>query len=108
MQNVGYYNGKMGALEEMTVPMLDRAMFFGDGCYDATMFANNIAFALDEHMDRFYDSCRALEIDFDMSREALTPSCRNVSMRMKTPMASCTGSAPAAPGRAATPFRPRT
>ncbi|MBR3867611.1 MAG: aminotransferase class IV [Butyricicoccus sp.] len=71
MQNVGYYNGKMGALEEMTVPMLDRAMFFGDGCYDATMFANNIPFALDEHMDRFYDSCRALEIDFDMSREAL-------------------------------------
>ena len=61
----------MGALEEMTVPMLDRAMFFGDGCYDATMFANNIPFALDEHIDRFYDSCRALEIGFDMSREAL-------------------------------------
>ena len=71
MQKVGYYNGKMGPLEEMTVPMLDRAMFFGDGCYDATTFANNHPFAIDEHMDRFYNSCRALEINFDMEREVL-------------------------------------
>ena len=71
MQKVGYYNGKMGPLEEMTVPMLDRAMFFGDGCYDATTFANNHPFAIDEHMDRFYNSCRALEINFNMDREVL-------------------------------------
>ena len=41
MQNVGYYNGEIGALEEMKIPMLDRAVYFGDGCYDATTFANN-------------------------------------------------------------------
>ena len=32
MEKVGYYNGKLGPLEEMTVPMLDRAVYFGDGC----------------------------------------------------------------------------
>ena len=36
MENLGYYNGKFGPLEEMQVPMLDRVCFFGDGCYDAT------------------------------------------------------------------------
>lgn len=34
--NVGYYNGEMGPLEEMKVPMGDRALYFGDGIYEAT------------------------------------------------------------------------
>lgn len=71
MQHVGYYNGTLGPLEDMTIPMLDRAVFFGDGCYDATTFRNDRPFALDEHMERFYESCRALEISFELSRDAL-------------------------------------
>ena len=71
MQNVGYYNGEIGALEEMKIPMLDRAVYFGDGCYDATTFANNKIFGEKDHLDRFYNSCRLLEIPFDMPREKL-------------------------------------
>lgn len=41
MKYVGYYNGEIGPLEEMKIPMLDRAVYFGDGCYDATTFAHN-------------------------------------------------------------------
>ena len=48
MKNVGYYNGKIGPLEEMMIPMNDRAVFFGDGCYDATLCANHIPFALED------------------------------------------------------------
>ena len=29
-KNVGYYNGEIGPLEEMKVPMGDRALYFGD------------------------------------------------------------------------------
>ncbi len=36
MENIGYYNGKFDLIEKMTVPMNDRAMYFGDGVYDAT------------------------------------------------------------------------
>ena len=35
MKTLGYYNGKFGPLEEMTVPMNDRACYFGDGVYEA-------------------------------------------------------------------------
>lgn len=56
MKYVGYYNGEIGPLEEMKIPMLDRAVYFGDGCYDATTFANNNIFAADDHLDRFYNS----------------------------------------------------
>lgn len=72
MKYVGWYNGEMGPLEDMKIPMLDRAVYFGDGCYDATTFAHNHIFALNDHLDRFYNSCRMLEIPFDMSREELT------------------------------------
>lgn len=72
MKYVGYYNGEIGPLEEMKIPMLDRAVYFGDGCYDATTFAHNHIFAVKDHLDRFYNSCRMLEIPFGMSREELT------------------------------------
>lgn len=72
MKYVGYYNGELGALEEMKIPMLDRAVYFGDGCYDATTFAHNHIFAIKDHLDRFYNSCKLLEIPFTMSREELT------------------------------------
>ena len=51
MKYVGYYNGEIGPLEEMKIPMLDRGVYFGDGCYDATTFANNNIFVADDHLD---------------------------------------------------------
>ena len=62
MQNLGYYNGKFGPIEEMTVPMNDRVCYFGDGVYDATYSRNHIIYALDEHIDRFYNSAALLRI----------------------------------------------
>ena len=62
MENLGYYNGKFGLLEEMTVPMLDRVCYFGDGVYDATYSRNHNIFALDEHVERFYNSAGLLGI----------------------------------------------
>ena len=53
MKTLGYYNGKFGPLEEMTVPMNDRACYFGDGVYEATLAKNGKIFALKEHLDRF-------------------------------------------------------
>ncbi|MGI5962794.1 MAG: aminotransferase class IV [Lawsonibacter sp.] len=71
MKEVGYYNGKLGPLAEMTVPMGDRALYFGDGIYEATCVSNGVAFALDDHLDRMYNSLRLLEIPFRMERAAV-------------------------------------
>ena len=71
MKQVGYYNGTIADLNELKVPATDRALYFGDGCYDATTFKNNVAFALEDHLDRFYNSCRLLEIDFPLNRDEL-------------------------------------
>ena len=77
-KNVGYYNGKMGPLEEMEVPMGDRALYFGDGIYEATCVANRVPFALEEHLDRMYNSMRLLEIPFKMEREQVRRELQGV------------------------------
>lgn len=71
MKAIGYYNGTMGPLEDLTVPMGDRALVFGDGVYDFVFAYNHTLFRMDDHLDRFYNSCRLLEMDFPMTREEL-------------------------------------
>ena len=55
----------------MTVPFLDRAMFFGDGVYDATYCANRKIFETDYHIERFFNSLRLTRIPFKLSKEQL-------------------------------------
>lgn len=77
MKNIGYYNGKTGLVEEMTIPMNDRSTYFGDGVYDATYAVNHIIYKIDDHLDRFYNSCRKLKIPFKMSREELAKTLQD-------------------------------
>lgn len=77
-KNVGYYNGEIGPLEEMKVPMGDRALYFGDGIYEATCVANRVPFAMEDHLDRMYNSLRLLEIPFKMEREQVKAELQKV------------------------------
>ena len=70
LKTLGYYNGKIGELEDMTVPMLDRVCYFGDGVYDATYSRNHKIYNLDAHLDRFYNSARLLDIQIPMDQAA--------------------------------------
>ena len=69
MKNLGYYNGKTGLINELSVPLTDRAFYFGDGVYDAVMCRNNIPYLLWEHIDRLYKNCQILGI--------IPPMCKN-------------------------------
>lgn len=71
MKNLGYYNGKYDELEKMSVPMLDRACYFGDGIYDATYSRNHKIYALDEHINRFFNSAKLLEINIPHTKEEM-------------------------------------
>lgn len=72
MKNLGYYNGKIGLLEEMSVPMLDRVCVFGDGIYDATYSRNHVIYNLEEHVDRFFSSAAKLRMEMPMTKEELS------------------------------------
>ena len=71
METLGYYNGKWGPIDEMSIPMNDRGCYFGDGIYDATAAANGVIFTMDEHVDRFFDSAKLIKIELCFSKEDL-------------------------------------
>lgn len=58
-------------IEKMTVPMLDRSHWFGDGIYDATCSRNYKIMAIDEHIDRFFNSARLLDINLGFTKDYL-------------------------------------
>ena len=66
-----YFNGEIGNYEEMTIPLADRSVFYGDAVYDAVLVLNKKPFALGLHLDRLYKSCAMTEIPFTMPREQL-------------------------------------
>ena len=71
MKTTGYFNGEIGELSEMKIPLCDRSVFYGDAIYDAVLVLKGIPFALELHLDRLYNSCKLAEIAFTMPREEL-------------------------------------
>lgn len=68
MNNLGYYNGAFGPIEDMTVPMNDRACYFGDGLFEVVYTRNHKMYAADEHMERMYEAAATLGIDIPLSQ----------------------------------------
>ena len=71
MKNIAYYNGRTAPIEEMMVPMNDRACYFGDGVYDATCAVNHVPMAFDDHIDRIYRSAKLIDIDIPMEKDEM-------------------------------------
>lgn len=71
MKDLGYYNGRFAPIDEMSIPMNDRACFFGDGVYDVTYARHHHIYMLDAHLDRFYRSAEKLEIRIPHERKEL-------------------------------------
>ncbi|MBR2353209.1 MAG: aminotransferase class IV [Clostridia bacterium] len=82
MENLGYYNGRYDRIERMSVPMCDRACYFGDGLFEVTYTRNHIPYSLSEHMDRMYASARELGIHIDLPQDRFEALIRELVMRV--------------------------
>ncbi len=71
MKDIGYYNGTVGPIDEIMIPMNDRVHFFGDGVYDATFSKHGVVYLVDEHIDRFFNSAKLLQMPPACSKEEL-------------------------------------
>jgi D-alanine transaminase len=68
MKTLGYYNGKIDEVEKLTIPFDDRVCFFGDGVYDAGPARHYHLFAIDEHIDRFFNSAKLMDIEIPCTK----------------------------------------
>lgn len=71
MKELAYYDGTIAAPEELMIPFNDRVHFFGDGVYDASVGGNHRVYLLEDHLDRFYSSAKALDIRIPMDKKEL-------------------------------------
>lgn len=88
MKEVGYYNGVYAPLEEMQIPMLDRACYFGDGVYDFSLAYHGKIFALDEHVDRIYSSASLIDIEIPYQKEEMKQILREAALKSECEMVS--------------------
>ena len=82
MKTLGYYNGRIDELDRITVPMLDRACYFGDGVYDVTFTRNHKIYMVEEHVSRLFQSARYIGIRPEMTEEELTALLRSLVLRL--------------------------
>lgn len=84
MKTLGYYNGKYDEIENMMIPMEDRVHWFGDGVYDAGPCRNYHIFAIDEHLDRFFNSAALLDIRIPKTKEEIKDLLNELVKKMDT------------------------
>lgn len=81
MKDIGYYNGKLGALEEMTVPMNDRGCYFGDGIYETVLVSGEHFLDLDRHINRFYRGAEILQMTVPHKKQELKNILMHIARR---------------------------
>ncbi len=76
-----YYNGVFAPTEQIKIPLTDRALYFGDGIYDAAIGRGRKIFLLDEHIDRLYGNAPRLSIPLKYTKEELSDILRETVKR---------------------------
>ncbi len=66
-----YINGELVPKEEAKVSVFDHGFLYGDGVFEGIRVYDGRVFKLDEHIDRLYDSARAIMLDIPMSKEEM-------------------------------------
>lgn len=85
MKDLAYYNGEIAAIEEMRIPINDRACYFGDGVYEATMVNNHKIFALSEHLERLYNSARLVRISIPYTKAEMAEILNELVRKVDSP-----------------------
>ena len=70
--SIAYYNGKFSDLPSVRVSLSDRALFFGDGVYDAAIGRGGGIYMETEHVERFIGNAEKLDLALPYSREELS------------------------------------
>ncbi len=66
-----YYNGDFVPKSQATTSVYDHGFLYGDGVFEGIRAYNGRVFKLREHVDRLYDSARAIALDIPISRDEM-------------------------------------
>ncbi|MGI6488827.1 MAG: branched-chain-amino-acid transaminase [Syntrophothermaceae bacterium] len=66
-----YLNGEFVPEEEAKISVFDHGFLYGDGVFEGIRAYNGKVFRLSQHIDRLYDSAKAINLEIPMSKEEM-------------------------------------
>ncbi|MHC1570817.1 MAG: aminotransferase class IV, partial [Methermicoccaceae archaeon] len=69
-----YVNGAFVPADEACVSIYDHGFLYGDGVFEGIRAYNGRVFRLDAHIDRLYDSAKAIMLDIPMTKDEMRES----------------------------------
>ena len=80
-----YLNGEFVTEKEAKISVFDHGFLYGDGIFEGIRAYNGRIFALDEHVDRFFESAKSIMLELPLSRgemkEAILETVRRNKLR---------------------------
>src|SRR5579871_6684495 len=67
-----YINGKLFDKADAKVSVYDHGLLYGDGVFEGIRVYDGKVFKLQEHVDRLFESARAIKLEIPMTREQMT------------------------------------
>lgn len=71
MEQLIYFNGKFVPKQEARTSVYDHGFLYGDGVFEGIRAYNGRVFRLDGHLDRMYDSAKAIDLKVPLSKEEM-------------------------------------
>ena len=84
-----YVDGEYYGKEEAKISVFDHGLLYGDGVFEGIRFYHGRVFRLTEHIDRLYDSAKAICLQDSAGKAGLSRPCSKRSARMSSTMAMC-------------------
>ena len=72
-----YINGKLYPKDEAKISVFDHGLLYGDGVFEGIRCYNGNVFKFSEHIDRLYDSARAISMEIQLTRDELKDAVIN-------------------------------
>ena len=66
-----YINGELKPRDQATVSVYDSGFMLGDGMWEGMRLYDGVWAYFEEHMDRLFNSCKAVSLDIGMDREGI-------------------------------------
>ncbi|WP_069300642.1 aminotransferase class IV [Neptunicoccus sediminis] len=74
-----YINGELFHRDEAKVSVYDSGFMLGDGMWEGMRLYDGVWTFFDEHMDRFFGSCKAVSLDVGMDRAGILEALRKTA-----------------------------
>ncbi len=66
-----HIDGQLFDEADAKISVFDHGLLYGDGVFEGIRFYNDRVFRLDEHIDRLYDSARAIHLEVPIAKPAM-------------------------------------